>query len=664
LRAELDHSLAQALELPPRGGNWSHHYVCPVHGARLQKGRQLKPWAWEHRCPVGDHVLHGQTNKASLDFDGNVISGIHGANAGQALNCGLVYQVTGQNAYARRAKEMLLAYAEQYLKYPLHDNQGEKGRGGRVASQSLTEAGWLIEMTQAADLVWNSLTEQERQRLANNLLRPALDQVILPRRMGIHNIQCRHNSAIGLVGFLLADAALIRQAIEDPSNGFQEQLTNGVLDDGMWLEGSSGYHFYTIGGLWQLAEAARNCGLDLYGPKLRSMFVGPLKLAMPNYVLPNFNDSGTVPLGNQADYYELAWARYSDPQLAAVLRQSDRRGRLALLFGVSALPPLNQTDALTSRNSPASGYAILQSEPGQQATWLCLKYGPHGGGHGHPDKNTFILYARGEVLAPDAGTHAYGSSLHRDWDKTTFAHNTLVVDEQSQSPATGKYLAFGSENGVPFAMTDAGPIYDGVRFIRTAVMLNSRHLLFIDQVRADRARNFDIVYHQMGNWITNQSRLPPGKSWAPPASPGYNHFQNAIARTLAKSETITMPTQVSEGYSPALTLTAVDAPLEIICGFGILKTTEDRIPLLVQRQQGRTAVCVWAVSIDGSPVILKVSNLADLEGRPIAATDGLLVHARAESRDWWVTVNPEQKALVAKPAERAPFQVNSAVSIR
>jgi len=192
-----------------------------------------------------------------------------------------------------------------------------------------------------------------------------------------------------------------------------------------------------------------------------------------------------------------------------------------------------------------------------------------------------------------------------------------------------------------------------------------RDLLDEHQVLAGQfARNFDIVYHQMGSWITNQSRLPPGKSWAPPASPGYNHFQNAIARTLAKGETITMPTQVSEGYSPALTLTAVDAPLEIISGFGILKTTEDRIPLLVQRQQGRTAVCVWAVSIDGSPVILKVSNLADLEGRPIAATDGLLVHARAESRDWWVIVNPEQKALVAKPAERAPFQVNSAVSIR
>ena len=63
-----------------------------------------------------------------------------------------------------------------------------------------------------------------------------------------------------------------------------------------------------------------------------------------------------------------------------------------------------------------------------QATWLCLKYGPHGGGHGHPDKNNFVLYARGKVLFPDPGTRPYGSPLHNGWDKITLAHNTLVVD--------------------------------------------------------------------------------------------------------------------------------------------------------------------------------------------------------------------------------------------
>src|SRR5271168_2807664 len=35
LRADADRDLDQPLLLPPRGGNWSHNYVCPIHGARL-----------------------------------------------------------------------------------------------------------------------------------------------------------------------------------------------------------------------------------------------------------------------------------------------------------------------------------------------------------------------------------------------------------------------------------------------------------------------------------------------------------------------------------------------------------------------------------------------------------------------------------------------------
>ncbi len=118
--------------------------------------------------------------------------------------------------------------------------------------------------------------------------------------------------------------------------------------------------------------------------------------------------------------------------------------------------------------------------------------------HGHPDKNSFILYARGEIVAPDVGTHAYGSPLHTGWDKTTLAHNTLVVDEKSQAPAEGKCLAFGSEQGVDFSMTDAGPIYPGVHFVRSVAMLTTNLIVFIDQIEADAPHTFDLAYHQVG----------------------------------------------------------------------------------------------------------------------------------------------------------------------
>ena len=35
LKSVADRALGRPLNLPPRGGNWSHNYVCPIHGSRL-----------------------------------------------------------------------------------------------------------------------------------------------------------------------------------------------------------------------------------------------------------------------------------------------------------------------------------------------------------------------------------------------------------------------------------------------------------------------------------------------------------------------------------------------------------------------------------------------------------------------------------------------------
>jgi hypothetical protein len=654
LKAAAEHSLAKPLALPPRGGNWSHNYVCPTHGARLSQGKQIGPWQWEHICPVGHHVLRGDPAKATLDFDGNAIAGIHANYAQQVINDGLVFQITGDPRYASKAREILLAYAERYLAYPLHDNQGHPGQGGHVASQSLTEASWLIDIAQGADLVWDTFSKAEQQTIADKLLRPALEQVIIPRRLGIHNIQCRHNSAIGLVGFLLGDARLISLAIDDPAVGFRRQLEKGVLDDGLWLEGSSGYHFFTIAGLWPLAEAARHCGIDLYGPKFQAMFDGPLSLAMPDLVLPNFNDSGMVPLSNQGDAYELAYARFRNAAYIPLLRQSERPGRLALLYGVTDLAsPGGVGDArstggsqCSSHNSPASGYAVLQRGEGKDATWLCVKYGSHGGGHGHPDKNTFILYSRGEVIATDAGTHAYGSPLHRDWDKTTLAHNTLIVDETSQEPATGKCIAFGTDRGVDYSITVAGPIYQGVHFIRTVALLTPRLVLFVDQVQADAPHTFDLAYHQIGEWDAgDETPNAQHVSWAVPRAPGYNHLSKTAARDLADGN-VTLRTKLSADLRPAITL-AGNEPTQVITGYGLLKTTEDLVPMLLQRRHTQNTAFVWAISLDGKPVTLQVSAVKDEDGKALPTYEAALVGIEAGDQQYTALVNPQQIQLEA-----------------
>ena len=654
----VDRKLRSPVDLPPRGGNWSHNYVCPEHGARLKRGQPLGPWQWEHLCPVGNHVLRGNPSQAKLDFDGNAIMAAHADYAQLLANAGVIYQVTRDDRYAQKASEILLVYATKYLNYARHDNRGQPKGGGRVASQSLTEASWLIHMVQGADLIWDTLDDEQRRLAAESLFRPALDQIVLPAKLGIHNIQCRHNAAIGLVGFLLGDKRLVRIAIDDPSRGFRQQIQQGVHDDGMWCEGASGYHFFTIEGLWPLAEAARHCGIDLYDARFKSMFDGPLTLAMPNLTLPNFNDSGTVSLVSRADVYELAYARWHDARYASVLAASQRSGDLALWYGATQLPAAQTAAHHGSRNSPASGYAILERGVGDQATWLCVKYGPHGGGHGHHDKNHCLLYARGSVLMPDAGTHAYGSSLHGSWDKTTLAHNTLVVDEVSQAQSQGRCLAFGATGGADFVITDAGDIYQGVQFVRTAVLLNENLAVFVDQIRADREHVFDLICHFQGQW----KKLPEGRPWTPPAAAGYKHITSATTRTSATG--LSAFTALDAGWENAITLAAGE-PTEIVAGTGIGASTEDLVPLLLMRRKTEHTVLVWAVAIDGKPATLEITDVQDAAGKRLSTTAAIVATVRSGQQGWCLLVNPDkQHVRVSVPegswSSSAPFAVRSA----
>jgi len=604
LKRRADAALNEPINLPPRGGNWWHYYACPKHGASLRTGKQIGEWQWEHICPVDNEVIQSDPTKPERDYDGVVIMGVHSRFANLVRDLGVVYQVTGDRRYAEKAKAILLAYADRYLSYPLHDIRGKPSvGGGRVGPQTLDESTWLIPMAQGADLIWETLTDAERETLARKLFLPAAKEVILPHKMGVHNIQCWKNSAAGLVGFLLGDKQLIWEAIENPERGYWTQMRKGVSEDGVWWEGAWGYHFYTLSALWHLTEAARNCGIDLYGDELKRMFDAPFKFMMPNWRLPAFNDSTEVALLTEIGFarfgitqpiYELAYARYREPLYAALLSRGERRSDFALWFGVGELPQ-PQPIRWRSANYPASGYAILARGEGEQATWLCLKYGPHGGGHGHPDKLNFVLYARGQVLALDPGITRYGVPLHSGWYKTTLAHNTLVVDETNQKPAEGKCLSFGTEGGVDFVVADAGDIYDGVRFRRAIALLNENAIVVIDNVRCDKERLLDVALHLRGQW----SNLPEGEKWTPPNKDGYRYLTEATIRRVSGLTTIVVDPRPD--WRVAVTLIA-DAPVDLVTALGVGSHAADRVPMVMVRRQAKDLTLVWCVSLDGHPI--------------------------------------------------------------
>lgn len=595
--------LKETTTLPPRGGNWYHYYACPEHGAALRTGERIGEWQWEHICPIDNRRFRSDPSRPEQDYDGCVMMNVHGQLANRVRDLGILYQVTGDRRYARKAAEIALQYAERYASYPLHTIRGEaRIGGGKVGPQTLDEAVWLIPMAQGTDLIWDTLSPAERDLLAQKLFLPAAREVILPHQMGVHNIQCWKNSAVGLAGLLLGEEELIQQAIYHPERGYWTQVRKGVTADGVWWEGAWGYHFYTLSSLWHLTEAARNCGIDLYGEELKRMYDAPFRFATPSLLLPAFNDSTEVNLRSQAPAYELAYARYKNPLYVQLLAASNRENDYALWFGVESLPKRGAM-SWRSANYPTSGYGILAKGRGEKATWLCLKYGAHGGGHGHPDKLHVEMHAGGVPVAADPGMARYGVPIHANWYRTTLAHNTLVVDENDQQPTEGKCLQFGSAKGAEFVVADAGAIYPGVRFIRAVALLSEEVLVVLDSVQCEGERLLDVALHLQGSW----QELPEGVKWQPPARRGYSYLSEATVRPVQDAFTL----QVRQSQNNIITATiASDSPFELITALGVGKHSEDRVPMLLLRRKSDVLRAAWALHLKGKRVQAQVFSPA------------------------------------------------------
>jgi len=579
IQRSADRWLTKEIVLPDRGSQWFHWYACKKDGADLKTESPTR-----HVCPACGEVYTG------YPYDDCVLAAVHSGFARGLLDCGLMFQLSGDSRYANKGREILLAYAAKYRSYKLHTTRGEeKIGGGRVGPQTLDEAMWLIPMAQGADLIWNALTPAERQRAAEGLFRPAAVEVILPHKMGVHNIQCWKNSAVGLVGILLGEQELITEAIDNRDRGFRVQMAKGVSPDGCWYEGAWGYHFFTMSALWPLAEAAFHCGINLYTADYKRLFEGPLRLAMPNGHLPAFNDSGEADVLGSASLYELALTRFNDPQFATVLNRSRRDSLQALVAGSLTLPAPSPA-ARVSRNFPGSGYAILTCGEGESATWLALKYGPHGGGHGHPVKLNFVLYARGQMIAPDPGTAKYGVALQKEWFRTTIAHNTLAVDEKSQAEATGACLGF--VNGARFSAVaaDAGRINPGTSFQRTFALFGDDVVLVLDRISDTQEHTFDLAYHDT---------KPPleatvGQPWTAPDKPGYKYLQGVIA--AANNGQVSATFQHDKDLRTRFTA-LLPKGWEAVVGTGIGRNAKVKQGLVLLRGKSRESLVGWAITL-------------------------------------------------------------------
>ena len=505
---------------PAEGGGWGGDYICPEHGARLK----FSPG--HNACPICGKDYHG------WPYDYAAFLWRHEANATAVRDLGLAFRLTGNAAFAGKARVILLAYAQLYPTMPIRSHKdwptaGSRS-GGRVTSQTLNESDWAQTMAFGYDLVRATLTPEDRAVIERDVLRSASD-VVARRERSLGNWTARHNAGHLAVGLVIGDKALVELAINSEF-GLRDELRRGVTAEGPWHEGSWGYHFYVMGPLIRACEMAARAGIAVpEAENLRKMLDAPLACMLPDGTLPNFNDSGFTALRNYAVYYDIGFRLFGDPRYLRIVRGAER-SLDALLWG-SAAAGEGALPELGSAVLPGAGFAMLRAS-GTDHT-VAVKFGVHGGGHGHFDKLNFVSFAHGRSQAVDPGTQSYAYKTHKTWDKITVSHNTVVLDETTQAESTGKLLEWHPGELATAVRLDAGPAYKDARLDRLLVHTAGYTLDVLDVTTTDGAvHRIDWVYHNTGR-ATSPLTLTPYTAF--PGKEGYQHLTAARGALTASA---------------------------------------------------------------------------------------------------------------------------------
>ncbi len=327
IKAAADKWAAAEIVIPERGGH-SHLFFCDC-GTQLSLPPDVQPKP-TYTCPACGKTYSGEK------FDAAVRCFRHHQIEHAALNLALAYAIDRDRKYSDKAAEILRKYAEAYPG-PHTDHLT-----GGILLQSLNEAMWIIPLAQAYDLIHDSpsLSDADRLLIEDKLFRPAADGIRVCGLGG--NWGSWHLSAVGVVGLAIRDAGMVEFAVK----AFEAQIRDQLGSDGLWPESVHCYHFFPLQAFIHFAEAAYRAGIDLYnfqpapGKSLRAMFGAPLQYMYPDFRLPAIND-GWYEIWLPLNLYEIAHLRYGDTAFAWALaegyQQRAKAGDTALTKSMSYL---------------------------------------------------------------------------------------------------------------------------------------------------------------------------------------------------------------------------------------------------------------------------------------------------------------------------------------
>lgn len=235
-----------------------------------------------------------------------------------------------------------------------------------------------------------------------------------------------------------------------------QQLPVHVRNDGVYFEQSSYYHRYTTDFYIHFVLLSRANNYALPSQVEESL------IRLLDHLMYITRPDGTTPLFGDDDGGRLA--------MLDVRAANDFRATLAVgsvlfnrgdykfvagdaaeeLLWLTGAGGLDRFDAIqptqpseTSKAFDDGGYFVMRDGWARDSNYLLFDCGPHGSlsyGHAHADALSFDLAANGCTTLVDPGTYTYtGSKELRDWFRSSHAHNTVTVDDESSSVPDGPF---------------------------------------------------------------------------------------------------------------------------------------------------------------------------------------------------------------------------------
>jgi len=497
----------------------------------------------------------------------------HKANYMLMFNSGVLYNITGDIKYAKLVKDMMLKYAVLNPTLKNHP-QATSSSPGRIFWQALNDANWLVYAGMAYDLVYNSLSATDRNKIEEGAFKPEVDYFTKDLKNWfdlIHNHGVWACAGVGIVGIATNNKDWVDMALygtdRKGKSGFIAQMDGLFSPDGYYTEGPY-YVRYAILPYYLFATALNNARPELKVFQHRNRILQKALMAG----LQQSNLDGTFFAMNDAlkekDYtsnelvtaVDAAWDVYGkDNGLLLVAKKQNRvllnRGGVSIAAALAngknipAFYPYRTVEYADGVKGDSGGISLLRNGKDKNLTTLIYKYTAHGLSHGHYDKLNINLYDKGNEILTDYGAvrfigveQKYGGRYlpeTKSYAGQTIAHNTIVVDEKSHFDSkeaesekyhSQKLFSHLQNPAVLVTAAKEDNAYKGVHLQRTVYMLQlpdgKKILVDIFNAASKEEHQYDLPFHYSGQLISTSVKYEPytTKQEALGKKNGYQHL--------------------------------------------------------------------------------------------------------------------------------------------